>query len=242
MFVGVDGCADGWIAVWYDASGYAGAGLYENIGALWADHGETAELVLVDVPIGLRTASSEKRPCDDAARDLLSPTRHSSVFPVPIRAAVHADSYGMAKTVQEERTDGSLGVQSWNIADNIAELDTFLRETAPEAVGTVREAHPEVCFCALDGGSPAQYSKTGQPAAAFWERIDVLETADEAVLDHVRRAGAGIDAAVGNDDIVDAFVLALTARPGAGSLETLPAEPPVDAEGLPMEMVLRRSG
>ncbi len=169
MFVGVDGCADGWIAVWYDASGYAGAGLYENIGALWADHGEAAELVLVDVPIGLRTASSEKRPCDDAARDLLSPTRHSSVFPVPIRAAVHADSYGMAKTVQEERTDGSLGVQSWNIADNIAELDTFLRETAPEAVGTVREAHPEVCFCALDGGSPAQYSKTGQPAAAFWE-------------------------------------------------------------------------
>ena len=191
---------------------------------------------------GPRPAPSENRPWDAAARALRSPPRHSSVFPVPIRAAVHADSYGMAKTVQEERTDGSLGVQSWNIADNIAELDTFLRETAPEAVGTVREAHPEVCFCALDGGSPAQYSKTGQPAAAFWERIDVLETADEAVLDHVRRGGAGLDAAGGNDDIVDACVLALTARPGAGSLETLPAEPPVDAEGLPMEMVLRRSG
>jgi predicted RNase H-like nuclease len=237
MYFGVDGCPDGWIAVWYDREGYAGARLYDEIAALWTEHGDSAETVLVDVPIGLREASSEKRPCDDAARQILSPDRHSSVFPVPVREAVHEDSYAEAKQVQEDRTDGSLGVQSWNIADNIAELDTFLRETAPEAVGTVREAHPEVCFWALGGESAAEFSKTGQPAAAFWERIAILEAVDGAVVSNVRRAGTDLDAAVGNDDIVDAFALALTAWPATGELRTLPGNPPADERGLPMEMV-----
>jgi predicted RNase H-like nuclease len=237
MFVGVDGCPDGWVAVRYGDGGYAGAGLYSDIEDLWATHGDTAQQVLIDVPIGLREDSSKKRVCDDVARQVLSPTRHSSVFPVPVRAAVHAESYEAAKAIQEERTDGSLGVQSWNIADNIAELDTFLRETAPEAVGTVREAHPEVCFWALNDRSPTGYSKTGQGAAAFWERIDILEHADEEVLTHVRDAGSGLDAGVDNDDILDAFVLALTAHPGTGDLRTLPGEPPIDERGLPMEMV-----
>lgn len=245
MFVGVDGCSDGWIGVWYDESGYAGARLYEDIDGLWRDHGDSAASVLIDVPVGLREASSAKRACDDAARQVLSPNRHSSVFPVPVRDAVHADSYETAKATQERLTDGSLGRQSWNIADKIAELDTFLRETAPRAVGTVREAHPEVCLWALNGQSAAEYSKTGQPAAAFWERIDMLEPFDDDVLSHVRHAGTELDGAVGNDDIVDAFALALSARPETGELRNLPAEasvadPPADEEGLPMEMVYRR--
>ena len=237
MFLGVDGSPDGWIAVWYGADGYTSAGLYEDITSLWAEHADAAETVLIDVPIGLREDSSAKRACDDTARSLLSPVRHSSVFPVPVRAAVHEDSYESAKRAQERLTDGSLGVQSWNIADNIAELDTFLRQRGETAVGTVREAHPEVCFWALNGKSPTEYSKTGQPAAAFWERIDILERFDEAVVSHVRSAGTDIDATVGNDDIVDAFALALTARPETGQLQTLPEEPPEDERGIPMEMV-----
>jgi predicted RNase H-like nuclease len=237
MFVGVDGSPDGWIAVWYDREGYVGSQLYGDIERLWADHGDTAEAVLIDVPIGLREESSEKRRCDDAARQVLSPVRHSSVFPVPVRAAVHESSYQAAKKAQEAHTDGSLGVQSWNIADNIAELDTFLRETAPAAVGTVRESHPEVCFWALNDRSAAEYSKTGQPAAAFWERIGVLEAIDGRIVQHVRRAGSGLSGAVGNDDVIDAFALALTAHPWTGGLRTLPEDPPTDDKGLPMEMV-----
>jgi len=237
MFLGVDGCPDGWVAVWYDADGYAGAGLYEEFASLWAAHGSVATTVLIDVPVGLHEETAAKRGCDDAARDLLSPDRHSSVFPVPVRAAVHEDSYETAKRTQERLTDGSLGVQSWHIADNIAELDTFLRRHRETAVGTVREAHPEVCLWALNGESPAEYSKTGQPAAAFWERIDVLQQFDGALISHVRDAGSGLDAAVGNDDIVDAFALALTAHPETGGLRTLPSEPPEDPQGLPMEMV-----
>lgn len=238
MYIGVDGCSDGWIAVHFDEDSYEGSELYGGIEELWADYGDAAEQILIDVPIGLRERSNAKRPCDDAARKKLSPKRHSSVFPVPVRAAVHKGSYEDAKETQENRTDGSLGVQSWGIADKIAELDSFLCETEPDAVGTIREAHPEICFWALNGESATEYSKTGQPAAAFWERIEILEVVDDAVIDDVRNASTDIDAKVGNDDVIDAFVLVLTASSKTGLLQTLPDEPPTDDTGtLPMEMV-----
>ena len=242
MYIGVDGCSAGWIAVQFDKDSYEDAGLYENIEELWIAHGDEAEQILIDVPIGLWENSNAKRPCDDAARKKLSPKRHSSVFPVPVRTAVHEESYEDAKETQEKRTEWSLGVQSWGIADKIAELDSFLRKTEPDAVGPIREAHPEVCFWALNDESATEYSKTGQPAAAFWERIKILEVIDNTIVDDVRDAATGLNADVNNDDIIDAFALALAASPKTGPLHTLPDEWPEDDGGdptgeLPMEMV-----
>lgn len=240
MYVGVDGCSDGWIAVCYGDQGYAGTHLYGNVGDLWNSH-SSAQTILIDVPIGLREDSNTKRPCDDEARTKLGQHRGSSVFPVPVRDAVHADSYEEAKEIQECRTDGSLGTQSWSIADKIAQVDTFLRKTEPDATGVIREAHPEVCFWALNSQSETEYSKTQQPAAAFWERVSILENADTQVLTHIRKGGSDLDAKVGNDDLIDAFSLALTASQETASLQTLPEEWPDgdqgDPTGLPMEMV-----
>jgi len=236
VYVGVDDSPDGWFAVVYGEEGYRGSRLYEDgIGELWEEYGDEAETVLVDVPVGLREETVKKRPCDDEARGVLGHPRSSSVFSVPVRDAVHKESYEEAKAIQEEKTDGSLGKQTWNISDNIAELDTLLRETAPEARGTVRESHPEVCFWALGDEEPTRYSKTGQPAAAFWERMGVLERTDGGAFGAVQDAGMELDAEVGNDDIVDAFALALTASPLTGELRSLGGEE--DPEGLPMEMV-----
>jgi len=54
---------------------------------------------------------------------------------------------------------------------------------------------------------------------------------------------AAADATAGHDvtvaDVLDAVVLAYTAQPGDGELRSLPAEPPTDATGLPMELVYR---
>jgi len=241
MYIGIDGCSDGWIAIVYNEENDTGTALYGDIEELWDEYGDAAETILIDIPIGLREKSAAIRPCDDDARRVLSPARHSSVFPVPIRDAVHEESYEAAKEVQEDRTDGSLGLQSWNIADKIAELDAFLSEIEPNAVGTLREAHPEVCFWALNNKSATEYSKTQQPAAAFWERVAILEESDSDVLSHIRNAGTDLDAQVGNDDIVDAFALAITASPKTDEVQTLPAKNPEgdegDPEGLPMEMV-----
>lgn len=233
-YVGVDGCPDGWLAVVYEGDDYARAAHYEDIADLWDDT-VGAETVLVDVPIGLRGDSAAKRRCDDEARSRLSPTRHASVFPTPIRDAVHAESYEAAKRVQEEQTGGSLNRQTWGIAGKIAEVDDLL-ESETDARGVLREAHPEVCFWALNDQRPTAHSKTAEPLAAFWERVGLLERADEEILRDVRDAGMDVVCEASNDDLLDAFALAVTASELTGDLRTLPDAPERDARGLPMEM------
>lgn len=241
-FVGADGTPDGWIAVRYDREEFRDVRRYDDAEELWKKNAE-AETVLVDVPIGLREGSAESRVPDSEARDRLGWPRSSSVFSVPIREAVHADSYESAKEIQEDRTDGSLGRQSYNITNLIAEIDDLLTDPPddlPNPRGTLREAHPEVCFYVLADGEPMANSKTGQPAPAFWERVRVLENVDEDFETALFSAGGHIaewDTSASNDDLLDAFALAVTASDMTDELQTLPDDPPTDEKELPMEMV-----
>lgn len=238
MYLGVDGSPDGWIAVAYD-DGFAGACFHGSIAELWDAH-SGADRVFVDVPVGLRTASSEARRADTAARSVLSPRRHHSVFPTPVRAAAREDSYEEAKATQERLTDGSLNRQTWGIAPKIAAVDDLLCSAAA-ARETVRECHPEVCFWAF-AGRPMRYSKTRQPDRAYWERVRTLRAVEPDVYDHLWEATAdGFDGEVTTDDLVDAFAVALTARGNRADLRTLPGTPDRDDEGLPMEVVYRET-
>ena len=240
MYVGVDGCPEGWLAVVYTESEFAGANIFAHVADLWTAHRD-ADRILIDVPIGLRESSSEPRGCDSAAREVLSPVRHHSVFPTPVRAAARESSYEDAKAVQERRTDGSLNRQTWGICPKIDEVDRFLLDT-PAARGIVRESHPEVCFRSF-AGSPMAYSKTGQPKRAFWERVAALRAVDPDVYDHLWAATAsGLDGDASDDDLLDAFAVALTARGDEAGVETLPTEPETDPRGLSMEIVYRKRG
>jgi predicted RNase H-like nuclease len=236
MYFGVDGCPDGWIAVGYSDSEFAGAWFHRDIAALWEAHHE-ADRILVDVPIGLRTESSEPRGCDTAARSLLSPDRHHSVFPTPVRTAAYEGSYEAAKATQERLTDGSLNRQTWGITPKIAAVDTLLRENV-DARATIRESHPEVCFCAF-AGEPMRHSKTRESRQAYWERLSVLRAVEPDVYDHLWAAAQSVDGDGSTDDLVDAFAVALTARGDETGLQTLPETVERDAEGLPMDIVYR---
>ena len=237
MYVGVDGCPDGWVAVAYSDAGFERARFYKAVADLW-DAFRGADRILIDVPIGLREHSGEPRACDTAARTALAPDRHHSVFPTPVRAAAREDSYGAAKAVQERLTDGSLNRQTWGIVPKVDAVDRFLLDT-PAARGTFRESHPEVCFRAF-AGAPMTYSKTGQPKRAFWERLAVLRTVEPDVYDHLWDAASGLACDASDDDLLDAFAVALTARSDGDRLVTLPADPETDPRGLPMEIVARR--
>lgn len=248
-YIGVDGTSDGWFAVMYSEDGYEDAKFYptgeeeDGFEGLWEDH-QDAELILVDVPIGLYEERGDKRPCDDEARDMLGHPRSSSVFAVPVRAAVQPDNYEDAKKAQENKTDGSLGMQSWAICDKIQELDDFMTEEADDRrADKVRESHPEVCFWGLNDGDAMQHSKTGQPAQAFWERVKVIRQASENndLLGHIEDAVDSVDGELTNDDVIDAFALAVTAKlvdeRGEQVLGESEPDEELDPKGLPMEMV-----
>lgn len=233
--VGVDGCAGGWFAVWSAGDREAlQHALYKDLTDLFADHA-AADRLLVDIPIGL--ASSTARECDRLARRRLG-ARGVSVFPAPCRAVVEyrqragtTATYERANEIQREHLDAGISQQAWNITPKIAAMDLFLREESTAV--DVYESHPECCFAHLNSGYPIAHPKSGNTGRAA--RFAVLDQwTDNWKPNYKSACEKYYFNQVARDDIVDALVLAVAGRQ---SLQSVPAEPPVDERGLPMQIV-----
>lgn len=228
---GVDGCKDGWFFVGLGSGGHE-FGVIRKIEEL-LERIDTRSSVIIDIPIGLPWSGLRERSCDREARRKLSPHRHSSVFPVPSRAAVYARDYPEANELNRRHLDKGLPKQSWAIAPKIREVDELLRQR-PEFRGRLRECHPEVCFWGL-AGEPMRHSKKSQDGIE--ERIALLAQHIPDVSDLSSAAFFGHEKLeVQRDDIVDAMVDAVCAVHIDRSV-ALGNVSEVDEEGLPMEMV-----
>ena len=224
---GVDGCPAGWLVVCLAPQ------TQEPVVRLCPDFDAVLALrprpdrIAIDIPIGLldeRQAGG--RECDRLARRRL-PGRTSSVFSPPVRGLLGATRYGQVR-------GHGLSIQAFGILAKIREVDRLM---TPALQGRVYEAHPELAFRSL-AGAPMRHSK--KTPAGREERLRALERLASfrtvrALLDTVatryRRAQVGLD------DCLDACVLAwLAGRIGVGAAQRLPAEPPLDAKGLRMEI------
>ena len=132
----------------------------------------------------------------------------SSIFTVPCRAAIYADSYQEACEVNERKTGKKISKQIWNIVPKIREVDRCLR-VRPELCRHVFESHPEVCFSVIKGGRLA-YSK--KKPEGVEERLKLLEKLDESSRQRFDQALADFPRGViARDDAVDAIILGLVA-------------------------------
>jgi len=189
----------------------------------------------------LRQGSPEKgsperleRRCDKEARRLLGP-RRSSVFRVPCRAAVYAESYDEALAQNEALTGTRIFKATWNIAGKMREVDELLASNG-RARETLREIHPELCFWGLSGCQPRQYAKSRKKG--YQERLELLQAIypqTDLVVSHTLAHFSRQE--VKKDDILDALAAAVTARLGFDKLSSIPRPPEKDARGLPMEIV-----
>jgi predicted RNase H-like nuclease len=235
MILGVDGANGGWLVAEYD--GTYSFSYIPSFFSVWKEYGidadEKPEGVLVDVPIGLRN-DGEPRECDTEARKRV---RNGTVYPTPCRPVLYEDTYEEAKATNEEMTGGkSLTTQTWSIIPLIREVDNVLDEYE-EARGIVREAHPELCFWALNDGETVKSKK--QTREGYEERLRILGEQSPEVRKAAEAATERFeDTGVKPDDVADALALAVTAQ---GKLRTIPENPPTDEQGLPMEMVLRET-
>jgi len=234
LFVGLDGCKAGWFAIalhgWEEWETHT----FSNMKGAWSALFE-ADLMLIDIPIGLRDEGAEGRRCDVAARRLLGRPRASSVFTPPARPALEFQRREDASQRNYVLTGRGIGVQSWGIAPKIREVDRLLREE-PSARRTIREAHPELLFWALNGRTSMMAKKLHREG--FEERVQVLSKVfpnSQRVIESARAAVRTRE--VARDDIVDALVLAVTGLLARGKLRTIPEVPEKDLFGLPMEMV-----
>lgn len=230
--VGVDGCRAGWIAVARSSAGlvYRIHESFKDLVDSWAH----ARYIFVDIPIGLPFKASPARSCDIEARRRLGPGRASSVFPAPCRAAVHASSLEQARARNLLELGKSLSAQAWGICPKIAEVDILL-STLPAVRELVKEVHPELSFCALNGSRPMQFSKKRRVGSI--ERLAVLEQLEPGAPDLIERALRETRRAdVGRDDVHDALVAMLTVGAGHDLASPLPEDRQFDENGLPMRM------
>jgi predicted RNase H-like nuclease len=230
LVAGVDGCPGGWICVARDTeTGEISANLFGTAADLVSQR-PCPEVIAIDIPIGLTDAG--QRLCDRQARGLLGGTRQRSVFPSPIRPALHAANRSAASEITLKADGRKVGAQSWGIYPKVRELDTILSAT-PTLQLRVREVHPELCFWAWNGGVAMAHKKKSRAGRA--ERRRFIDARYGLAADEVRDNYLVKD--VGHDDINDAFAALWTAeRILAGTALVLPNPAPVDAVGLRMEM------
>ncbi len=233
-YVGVDGCRAGWFFVCLGPQDDIAFGVAETIAQV-VEKFTDAAAILVDIPIGLPWDLTPHRECDRQARRVLSPLRHNAVFSPPCREVLTASTYSDAQKINREVLGRGLTRQAWHITPGIKDVDEFLR-SHPEAVGRLRESHPEVCFRALSGGSAMVHSK--KKSAGFEERMAILGRYNKLASGLVKAAQDRYAAkAVARDDIVDALALAVTGQFSGGKLKTIPDPTQKDENGLPMEIV-----
>lgn len=242
IYVGLDWARKGWFGVVLKDNGEPDTDLFPSILSVWKNHRD-AERILIDIPIGLSV--NGKRACDGEAKERLKPHRQNSVFWTPVREAIYAKKLTDAKEINEEY-GFSISNQAWSIIPRIREVDELF-DVFPEAIGTIRESHPEICFAALSEDGPMEHGKSTEEGLD--ERKEVLSGRDKSLESVYEEAvetfieppsWARRLSKNAKDDVLDALVLAQTARMDEEELATLPEEPKKDCtkeEPLPMEIV-----
>src|SRR5437763_7620689 len=108
------------------------------------------------MPICSHAAPRPPRACEVAARKLL-PGKPSSVFPTPCRPVLacttHAEANALSKTMGV-----GINQQTFHLFPKVNEVDRMLRDR-PELQRIVHEAHPELAFARMNGGTPVLSKK-----------------------------------------------------------------------------------
>ena len=207
IFAGIDGCKAGWLLITYHLGIYNWH-IVPHIDELPQYTGKNAR-VFIDIPIGL---ASEKFPrtIEKRLRAELG-NRSSTVFSVPVRAAVYEPDRDRAKQINSILTGKSLSEQSLNIKDKILEVDQFVQKKSDSLA--LIESHPELCFKYLKG-SILQSKKSEKEGIE--ERLELIASFDtdcasvfKTILQNTLRKH------VKPDDITDALVLCLANHRGS---------------------------
>jgi predicted RNase H-like nuclease len=143
--IGIDGARDGWVVATF-SQGALTLAMYPTISDVVIP---SPSLVLIDMPIGL--PSFARRKCDAQARELLG-SRRSTIFPVPAREAVYAESYAECCEINLRHQQCKVSKQAWNLSPKIRELDRFMQADQSRHE-YIAEGHPELAFRALSNPS-----------------------------------------------------------------------------------------
>jgi predicted RNase H-like nuclease len=229
IFLGVDGCPAGWIAVrWSETVTHH---IFTSFAEVIASD---ADVIAVDMPIGFPELAG--RAAEKQARKVLG-DRQSSLFAMPSRAAVMCEDYRTACAANLKHSDPpkKISKQAFNLFPKIREIDKLI---APDMQTRIHEAHPELAFWRMNGKQALTLPKKVKSKASeqgLEQRRELLRCAGfplEQLPDPIYRKSD-----VGDDDLLDACANAVTARHIArGEAIVFPDRDERDANGLLMRI------
>lgn len=249
MLAGVDGCKAGWVAVWrLDPTAALETKVFPDFPSLVAAL-PSPTIIAVDMPIGLPDfIHGSGRGPEQAVRPWLG-ARQSSVFSVPSRSAVYAETgmltnqseiiaaHKRASTIAQLTSNPprKISIQAFMLFPKIREIDTNLRND-PALAERVFESHPEFAFTVLNANQPMSLpkkikGKINRPGMD--ERKDLLMRCgiDRSFLDQKPPHGAG------EDDFLDACaMLLIVERIATGKARPHPEPLQRDGFGLPVSI------
>lgn len=230
--LGLDGCKSGWVGVLLDASGEAEPRLQLFPAITDAlNVPENPAIIAIDIPIGFEeTPSGAGRECERLVRKILK-GRASSVFSSPLRAALAGNSHVEASALNKAAGNKGITIQCYGLFAKLREVDAAI---TPDMSGRVFETHPEAGFAVLKGAPTSHKKKTAEGRA---ERMALLVR--NGIPAPLLEPHSFRKKDCAPDDVLDAAMCAVSARRIlADEAMSLPADPPLDARGLPMRIVL----
>lgn len=231
--VGIDGCKGQWIAVAISNETFE-VGKYKTIEEICNKY-QTADAVLIDIPIGLPESKTEAFRRPEAALRSKLEKKASSVFNTPFRQIVYApdakSAWELNHALEARQTPISMG-----LCKAIKQVDSFLQDN-PQWKNRLRESHPEYAFFLLNAKNSLLYSKLEEQGIA--ERMHILKgyfkEAPSVMETYVKQNKSRKK----TDDVVDALCLAVVGRLGlAYGFKTLPDLPCKDNTGLNMQITV----
>jgi len=244
---GVDGCTKGWLVALVRPAGTQVRICVVQHFADLIHLPEDPVVIAVDMPIGLPArAGYGGRQAETAVRALLG-ARCSSVFSIPSRQAVFAETgpfgdgrsryaaHRRACTIAQATSDPPrrITIQAFGIFEKIREVDTLLRSDR-SLTERVFETHPEVVFWRLNGDCALSEPKKKkgrayEPGLLLRRRLLIREGLPIEVVEAPPPPGAG------RDDLLDALACAALARRIYKDVaHSFPDPPGRDEFGLPM--------
>lgn len=227
--LGIDGARGGWVIAELSPSLHLSvAASIDNV----FKQSYSYDCVLIDMIMGLPSSPTMLRPEADIHR--LIGRQSASLFRVPCRTAVYAETKSDMYRLHEQVMHQKLTPFSINLIPKIKEVDCWLLQHK-EMQSVLFESHPETAFQLL-AGKRLVYSK--HKSEGVIERFDLLTRWVPGLsfedLVNFRKIHR-----VQLDDILDAIVLAYTATLHLeGRTQQIPTHPQQDDQGLWMRAIL----
>jgi predicted RNase H-like nuclease len=222
---GADGCRNGWLVV--ESSLNVNDANWKIV-PQWNAIARDTDVIAVDMPIGI--SGNGVRQCEVEARKILSRCA-SRVFKTLPRGALRFAQSDWVSANQWSKRQGFGGIskQAWNIRPKMIEIDEAITRRQQSRV---HEAHPELAFARLNGGTPLPSKHTADGIAL---RRRLLER--EGFVRLRRWLGELRGSGAKSDDLLDACALVLTARHLLlGTAVVLPVKGERDPRGLRMSI------